>query len=267
MHTECQPLPQSVAEGMLQSATRMLCDRSADSADQRDALTRQMVYSTLGFEPRDGLEYMIATLIFGHYHAILDAMHGLLQGQLESMKVQTRSGIIGLDRMLLAHCQELRLIRRRPLAHWAEDAKRQAEAGRAAATPAPAAPSPAAQDVPPPTSEPDHAEPLPVKTVPPAAATTPSAAALPLPVDPTPAPPPSLQQAVNAVARWADLAAAEPPAQAADASEQLPWTAEDEARFELHIAEFQQAVAAMTASIDEARGFSARDIAMAISGD
>ena len=66
----CQPLPRSVAEEMLQVVARALCDRAGDSPEQREGRTRQMVSSTLGMAPRDGLEFMLATLAFAVYRTL-----------------------------------------------------------------------------------------------------------------------------------------------------------------------------------------------------
>lgn len=309
MNTDCQPLPKSVAEGMLQTATRALCDRPADSAEQRDSLTRQLIYSTLGFEPRDGLEYMIASLVFGHYHAILDSMRDVFQGQMDSVKAKTKSGIVGLDRMMLSYVREMRMVRRRPLALWAKDAQRQTEAATASAPARPAAVTP---EPPPARSAADpipQAAPVVKPTAPPAAATpnatapspelakpatVPAATTTPAtgPANPasvfaattTPAatPPPTPARPADVFAatttspdrgatppeiRLADLALAVATANGTDPSGEAPWTEEDEANFEQHIAEFQEAVAAMNASIEEVRASGPGQIVRAESGD
>jgi len=49
---------------MLQVVTRAICDRPGDSPAQRESRTRQMAHTALAFEPRDGLEYMLASLVF-----------------------------------------------------------------------------------------------------------------------------------------------------------------------------------------------------------
>jgi hypothetical protein len=135
MTSICHPLPQPVVEEMLQIAARAICHRPGDTAKQRESRTRQMVYSIIGFEPRDALEYMIATMIVGHFHLILDSMHGVFQGQMDSVKAQTKTGVVALDRAMLAYVKELRLIRQRPLAGWAEDARRQTDAAGPVETP------------------------------------------------------------------------------------------------------------------------------------
>jgi hypothetical protein len=116
MTATCHPLPPSIADEMRQVAARALCDRPGDNPAQRDSRTRQMVHSTLGFEPRDGLEYMLSTLVFAHFELILDSMRDVFQGQLDSMKLRTKAGIVALDRTMLAFVKEMRTERRRPLA-------------------------------------------------------------------------------------------------------------------------------------------------------
>jgi hypothetical protein len=124
MTATCQPLPKSVAEEMLQVVARALCDQPGDNAGQRDSRTRQMVYATMGFEPRDGLEYMLSTMVFGHFNMLLDSMRDVLQGQMDSMKARTKTTIVALDRSMLGFVKEFRSLRSRPLAHGAEDAWR-----------------------------------------------------------------------------------------------------------------------------------------------
>ena len=125
MTPHCQPLPRSLAEEMLQVVARAMCDRPADSAAQRESRTRQMVHSTLGFEPRDGLEYMLSTIAFGHFQLILDSMRDVFQGQTDAMKARTKTTIVALDRAMLEMIRELRAVRRRPVARSAEESRRE----------------------------------------------------------------------------------------------------------------------------------------------
>src|SRR5258708_2825055 len=122
MSSPCQPLPQPVAEEMLQVVARAICDRPGDSSTQRDSRTRQMVHSVLGFEPRDGLEYMLSTIAFGHFQLILDSMRDVFQGQTDAMKARTKTTIVALDRAMLDMVKELRVTRRRPMAGAVEEA-------------------------------------------------------------------------------------------------------------------------------------------------
>ena len=122
----CQQLPNELASEMLQIAARAICDRPSDSPAQRESRTRQMVYSTVGMQPRDGLEYMLATLVFGHFNLILDSMREVFQGQMDSMKAKTKTTIVALDRSMLSFVKEMRTARRRPAARSAEDAARRA---------------------------------------------------------------------------------------------------------------------------------------------
>jgi hypothetical protein len=115
MTTDCQPLPQSVAEEMLQIVARALCDRPEETPAQRASRTRQMVHSPLGFQPRDGLEYMLSTLVVGHFHLIMDSMRDALVGQMDTMKARTKTTIVALDRSMLGLLKEMRLTRKRPL--------------------------------------------------------------------------------------------------------------------------------------------------------
>jgi hypothetical protein len=122
MSSPCQPLPQSLAEEMLQVVARAICDRPGDSSTQRDSRTRQMVHSVLGFEPRDGLEYMLSTIAFGHFQLILDSMRDVFHGQTDALKARTKTTIVALDRAMLEMVRELRFSGRRPTARSAEQA-------------------------------------------------------------------------------------------------------------------------------------------------
>jgi hypothetical protein len=243
MNSTCQPLPQSVVEETLQIAARAICHRPGDTAQQRASRTRQMVYSILGFEPRDGLEYMMATMVVGHFHLILESMHSVFQGQMDSVKAKTKTGIVSLDRAMLAYVRELRLVRHRPLARWAEDAQRQAEATEASQpieTPEwiaawagvpqsrPAAPPP----------EPAIA-PVPATTPAPSNAGRVQAKPAPAPRDQTP-----------------DLVRQE--------SHPAPPPPDDEETRQ-HIAAFEKALAALTETLEEARALD--DTAATASGD
>src|SRR5580704_13098796 len=117
MNKHCQPLPPPVAEELLQVVTRAICDRPSDSGPQRESRTRQMIHSVLGFEPRDGLEYMLATIAFGHFQLILDSMRDVFQGQSDAMKIKNKTTIVALDRMMLQMIKELSVVRRRPMAY------------------------------------------------------------------------------------------------------------------------------------------------------
>jgi hypothetical protein len=126
MSSPCQPLPQPLAEEMLQVVARAICDRPGDSSTQRDSRTRQMVHSVLGFEPRDGLEYMLSTIAFGHFQLILDSMRDVFHGQTDALKARTKTTIVALDRAMLEMVKELRMTGRRPTARSAEEARREA---------------------------------------------------------------------------------------------------------------------------------------------
>jgi hypothetical protein len=136
MNTTCQPLPPSVSQGLLQIVARALCDLPDETAAQREGRVRQLVHTTLGFEPRDGLEYMLSTLVFTHFNLILDSARDALRGQMDSIKAKTNSTIVSLDRAMIMLLKEMRLARRRPLGQSAEHREQNAVPTRAAATPA-----------------------------------------------------------------------------------------------------------------------------------
>ncbi len=110
----CQKLPSSVAGELLQLVARALCERPGDTAAQRDSRTRQMVLTSLGFAPRDGLEFMLATLAFGHFQLLLDAMHDVIMCQNEVVKARTRTAVVALNRTMLGLLRELRQAGSRP---------------------------------------------------------------------------------------------------------------------------------------------------------
>jgi len=126
MTASCQPLPRTVAEDMLQVVARALCDRAGDSPEQREGRTRQMVHSTLGMAPRDGLEFMLATLAFGHFQIILDSMSDVFRGQTDALKAKTKTTIVPLGRAMLEMIRELRLAQVRPEIQVAEIAREEA---------------------------------------------------------------------------------------------------------------------------------------------
>jgi hypothetical protein len=112
----CHPLPKTIIDEFLQVAARAICDRPADSPAQRESRTRQMVYSTMAFEPRDGLEYMLSVMLVGHFNLLLDSMRDVFQGQMDQIKAKSKTTIVALDRSLLAYAKELRICAGRPLA-------------------------------------------------------------------------------------------------------------------------------------------------------
>jgi hypothetical protein len=125
MTASCQPLPRSVAEEMLQVVARALCDRAGDSPEQRDGRTRQMVHSTLGLAPRDGLEFMLATLAYGHFQIIMDSMSDVFRGQTDALKAKTKTTIVPLGRAMLEMIKELRLAQVRPAMQSEADARKE----------------------------------------------------------------------------------------------------------------------------------------------
>lgn len=112
----CHSLPASHAENLLQLTARAICDRLGETRSQGEGRTRQLVHTTLGFEPRDGLEYILAMMVFAHFNLILEAMRDVFQGQLEGTKLRTISGIVALDRAMMTMIRQMRTERKRPLA-------------------------------------------------------------------------------------------------------------------------------------------------------
>jgi hypothetical protein len=249
MHTTCQPLPRSVAEGILQGATRAICDRPGDTAEQRESLTRQMIHCTMGFEPRDGLEYMIATTVFGHYQLILDSMRDALRGQMDSVKANTKTTMVALDRAMLSFNREMRVLRQRPLAPWAEEAQRQGEAAAAAA---PQATNEAAGEL---STPPDALAAAAIAAV--AADPTAPVAADPAPAAPAPvAPTPERSEPLPAgtPAQQAPAPEGRPGAPVYDPAAPLPdgW---DDGTMEEHVVLFKEALAAMSVTLAELKAF------------
>ena len=120
MNATCHPLPLSVAKEMLQLVARSLCVIPGDNPAQRESRTRQMVYTTMGFEPRDGLEYMLSTLSIGHFYLILDSMRDALRGQMDEIKGRTKTTMVAMDRAMLGMLKEMRVQQQRPLAAGAQ---------------------------------------------------------------------------------------------------------------------------------------------------
>src|ERR1700722_18432002 len=156
MNASCQPMPQQLANEMLQIVARALCERPGDSIAQRDSRTLQMVLSVLGFVPRDGLEYMLSSMAVGHFHLILDSMRDVFHGQDDKLKEKTKTTIVALNRAMLETVREMRLEQKRLVDRSAE-APRREEAEAEAVMPA------ASPEVPPGRSrvEEDAVEPVP----------------------------------------------------------------------------------------------------------
>lgn len=144
MTAQCHPLPAASAKELLELVTRAICIRGDESPAQGESRTRQMVHTVLGFEPRDGLEYMLATMVFGHFNLILDSMRDVFQGQIDTMKLRTKSSIVALDRALIAMLRELRTEQRRPLAQEARHESQSTQPVTATPAPRPEPPAPLA---------------------------------------------------------------------------------------------------------------------------
>ena len=137
MIAACLPLSREVSKDLLEVAARAVCDRPGESPAQCESRTAQLVHSTLGFLPRDGLEYILATLVFGHWGMILDSMHDVHIGMTASLKARTKSGIVQMDRAMMDMVRELRAAAVRPaLAARRREGVGAAAAGAAAEVPA-----------------------------------------------------------------------------------------------------------------------------------
>jgi hypothetical protein len=249
----CQQLPNELASEMLQIAARAICDRPSDSPAQRESRTRQMVYSTVGMQPRDGLEYMLATLVFGHFNLILDSMREVFQGQMDSMKAKTKTTIVALDRSMLALVKELRTTRQRPVMLWAESAAQKAAEATIGTPDVAVAAEPASVRPMEPASE---------RTSNPAAERTTN----PAPVRTTDPNPAAIVPPMTETARFvSQTPAVETPA--AEASFAVDTGEVDDATFAAHIADFRQAMADAAAALAEARALDAAPDAIAASGD
>lgn len=111
----CQPLPVFVIEDLFRDVARSLCERPADTIAEKEVRIQRMVHTALGFQPRDGMEYMLTTMTMGHFDLIMDSMHDVFQGQIDTLKARTKSGIVALGRSLLGLARELRTYQARPL--------------------------------------------------------------------------------------------------------------------------------------------------------
>jgi hypothetical protein len=126
---------------MLQGIVDTICDRRHDTAEQRDARSRDVVGSVLGFASRDSLELMLAGMAVIHAHLIEDAARDLFRERDERLKARAKSALTGLDRVMMSFLREFRIAR-----------KRQLPANDAAAPAAEHAPEPAVEPVPEPTT-------------------------------------------------------------------------------------------------------------------
>ena len=123
MTATCHPLPPSTIQILFQDMARALCDRPEETPVQRESRTTATIRLILGFEPRDGVEFMLTTMATGHFSLILDAIRDVFQGQADSVKARTKSGIVALDRSMLTLLREFRGLRTRPVAEEARPAE------------------------------------------------------------------------------------------------------------------------------------------------
>ena len=144
MTAACHPFPADAAQGFLAFATRALCDHPGETRPDAEARTRQMVHTALGFEPRDGLEFMLSSLIYGQVVVLLDAMHDVFHAEPGPQKHRARTGVATLNRALLSTLREFRLQKTRPAAPNASapQAETATQTNPAPATPPTATPPP-----------------------------------------------------------------------------------------------------------------------------
>jgi hypothetical protein len=138
-----QQTQQIVAQSMLRSIAETICDRPEDTEAQRDARSRDVIHTVLGFQPRDPVEIMLAGMVVTHVHLVQDSARDVLRGQEELLKARTKSTIVALDRGMIGCLKELRMARTRALA-----AGDSAEAPAAADTGAGAMPAAVADTMP-----------------------------------------------------------------------------------------------------------------------
>src|SRR5258708_6584367 len=150
MTATCHPIPQTVAQEMLQGVVQAICNRPGETAAQREARALDVVRSVLAFTPRDPVEIMLAGLAVGHYHLILDSLHDAFGAPADGAARRANSGIAGLDRVMTGLLKELRIAQTRPAEGTVEVPLQEAPAARLAAKrkaevrppPAPTAPRP-----------------------------------------------------------------------------------------------------------------------------
>jgi outer membrane biosynthesis protein TonB len=112
----CEPIPNVVAHEMLQNISLAICHPAEASPEQAASLTRQLVYTALAFDPRDGLEIQLAGMVYGHCGLILDSMKDVQSGLTPMEKLRIKRNIVDMDNKLLALLREYRAERERPAA-------------------------------------------------------------------------------------------------------------------------------------------------------
>ncbi len=137
MTTPCHPIPASLAQHYLAQTKAALCDRPGETQAENAERTKRMVHTAMGFEPRDGMEYMLATLVQAQYEVILKATKDALQ---DAASPKAVSALAAMSRVMLSTIRALKTARARPLAEDAEPAQ----------TAAPGSPKPQAAEATPP---------------------------------------------------------------------------------------------------------------------
>ena len=184
----CEPIPNVVAHEMLQNISLAICHPAEASPEQAASLTRQLVYTALAFDPRDGLEIQLAGMVYGHCGLILDSMKDVQSGLTPMEKLRIKRNIVDMDKKLLALLREYRAERERPAA--------QRPTVQAPVAQQPEAPPPKA---PPPEPSPPEPSPAAEAAPDPAPAATPAASHPRPPAAPRPATPQQAAQAAHPV--------------------------------------------------------------------
>jgi hypothetical protein len=81
---------------MIQDAMRAICVRPGEDPVRCESRVRQLAFTTIGFEPRDGLEHILATLSFGHFNLILNAIRDVFHAQKDDVKAKSMKTVLGL---------------------------------------------------------------------------------------------------------------------------------------------------------------------------
>jgi hypothetical protein len=137
---------------MLHGIADAICDRPADSAEQRAVRRRVVMETAKQFQPCGAVEMMLVGMVIAHAHLLEDAIHDAFQVRDDRVKARTKSSIAGLDRGMFGFLKELRMVqdRRRKaeaVASEAEGAVGMADGGAVAVNPSARTPASMTQPV------------------------------------------------------------------------------------------------------------------------
>jgi hypothetical protein len=122
-----QEFHQIMSPTMLQDVVEAICDRPGDTADQRDARSRDVIASVQGFAPRDPVELMLVGMVVMHAWLIQHTARDLAGERDERSRARTKSSIVALDRGMLGFLREFRTARKRRLGPDGAEGSRQNE--------------------------------------------------------------------------------------------------------------------------------------------